>query len=237
MRVVTFIRGSELSVAIASTYMVAVTMIQTSIYAMLKPYALTVLGPIMMLLGADVQYVDIVILGLVLGLSFNFWRRGDEAGFGRLFSLNMLMFFPSVLDFSTFNWVNLILPYEPSPAVGSLWVFGVGLLLQATYLALRYTVRFRMARDEFFERGADPEDIDDVSRGQMGYLAALVLGTVVVSVTVYYLAPIVTGMVSTEALGIPYLHVVVGAACTLLIAGATVLYLRDGGAQTAPAVQ
>ena len=237
MRVVTFIRGSELGIAIASTYMVAVTMIQTSIYAMIKPYVMTVLGPIMMLLGADIEYVDIVILGLVLGLSFNFWRRGDEAGFGRLFSLNMLMFFPSVLDFSTFNWVNLILSYEPSPAVSSLWVFGVGLLLQATYLALRYTVRFRIARDEFFERGADPDDIDEVSKGQMGYLAALVLGTVVVSATLYYLVPIVTDMVSTEALGIPYLHVVVGAACTLLIAGATVLYLRDGGAQTAPAVQ
>jgi hypothetical protein len=176
----------------------------------------------------EVGYVDIIILVLALVLSFSFWRRGDEAGFGRLFSLNMLMFFPAVLDFSTFNWVNLIFPYTPAPELTSLWVFSVGLLLQATYLTLRYTVRFRLAREEFFERGAQPEDVDQVSKGQIGYLVGLVLGTTIVSALMFYAAPQVTEVINARIPQIPYLHLVVGAVCTLLLAGATVLYLREG---------
>jgi hypothetical protein len=185
--------------------------------------------------GVDVEYVDIIILGLALVLSLSFWRRGDEVGFGRLFSLNMLMYFPAVLDFSTFNWISLIFPYTPAPEVTSLWVFGVGLLLQATYLTLRYTIRFRMAREEFFERGAELEDVDQVSKGQMGYLVALVLGTAMISALMYYAAPHMTKVINARIPQIPYLHLVVGVACTLLLAGATVLYLREGRtAENAP---
>ena len=229
MRIVAYIRSAELAVALASTYMVAVTLVQTSIYEKLKPYIMFVIGPLLNLIGADPAYLDIIVLGLVMALSFSFWRRGDEAGFGRLFSLNMLMFFPAVVAFSMFNWVNLIMPYDPSPGVTALWVFGVGLLLQVTYLALRYTVRFRMLQDELTERGAEQGDIDVVSKGQMYYLTFLVLGTTAISAGVYYLVPIMGDLVSLEAFRVPYPHMVVGAACTLLIAAATILYLRGGG--------
>ena len=228
MSIISFIRASELVVAVASTYMVAVTSVQTGIYSLLKPRLISVLGPLLTLVGMDAEFVDIIILGLALVLSLSFWQRGDEVGFGRLFSLNMLMYFPAVLDFSTFNWVNLIFPYTPAPEVTSQWVFGVGLLLQATYLTLRYTIRFRMAREEFFERGAKTEDVDQVSKGQMGYLVSLVLGTAMVSALMYYAAPNLTKVINARIPQIPYLHLFVGVACTLLLAGATVLYLRDG---------
>lgn len=229
MKVVTYIRSVELAVALASTYMVAVTLIQTSIYGKLKPHVMKVLGPIMAWLGADPAFFDIVFLGVVIALSFTFWRRGDEAGFGRLFSLNMLMFFPAVVDFSNFNWVNLILPYDPMPSVSLIWVFCVGLLLQATYLSLRYTVRFRLLRDELTGRGAEPADVDEVSKGQMYYLIFLVAGTSAISAAVFYLVPITGNLVSLESLRIPYPHVVIGAICSLLIAAATIFYLRGGG--------
>ena len=228
MSIVPFIRASELVVAVASTYMVAVTSVKTGIYSLLKPHLISVLGPLLTLVGMDAEFVDIIILGLALVLSLSFWQRGDEVGFGRLFSLNMLMYFPAVLDFSTFNWVNLIFPYTPAPEVTSQWVFGVGLLLQATYLTLRYTIRFRMAREEFFERGAKTEDVDQVSKGQMGYLVGLVLGTAMVSALMYYAAPHLTKVINARIPQIPYLHLFVGVVCTLLLAGATVLYLREG---------
>jgi hypothetical protein len=229
MRTVAYIRSAELAVALASTYMVAVTLIQTSIYAKLKPYLARFLGPLLAMFGADTTYIDIVLLGLVVAMSFTFWRRGDEAGFGRLFSLNMLMFFPAVVDFSTFNWVNLIMPYDPVRGVSVLWAFGVGLLLQVTYLTLRYTVRFRLLRDELLGRGAEPYDVDEVSKGQMYYLISLVLGTTAISATVFYLSPITGDMISLDALRLPYPHIVIGIICTLLIAAATILYLRGSG--------
>lgn len=228
MRAIGYIRSAELGVALASTYMVAVTVIQTSIYAKLKPYAVGFLRPLLEAYGLDPAYIDIVLLGLVMALSFTFWRRGDEAGFGRLFSLNMLLFFPAVIDFSMFNWVNLVMPYSPSPRVSVAWVFGVGLLLQATYLALRYMVRFRLLQDELLGRGAEQNDVDEVSKGQMYYLAFLVSMTAVVSVVVYYTVPFVSGLIGAEATGIPYPHIVIGVACTMLIAAATILYLRGG---------
>ncbi len=229
MKVVTYIRSVELGVALASTYMVAVSMVQTSVYAKLKPNLIRFIGPIMVSFGADPAFIDIVLLGLAMALSFTFWRRGDEAGFGRLFSLNMLMFFPAVVDFSMFNWVNLILPYEPAPAVSAIWVFGVGLLLQATYLFLRYTVRFRGLRDELLNRGAESDDVDEVSKGQIFYLASLVLGTSALSTVVYYLVPFMRELFTIQAYGLPYPHIVIGIACSLLIAAATILYLRGGG--------
>ncbi len=231
MRIVSVIRGTELGIAFVSTYMVAVTMLQTSIFAQLRPWAMMVLWPIIAVLGMTPDLLDFLILTMVMMMSFLFWRRGDEAGFGRLFSLNMLLFFPAVLDFSMFNWVNLILPYEPSPLVQEYWVFGVGLILQATYVLLRYTVRFRLLRSEFEERGAEPADVDMVTKGQMSYLIILTLGTIVISIAVYYLTPLMRGAMSGEVTALPYPHVIIGIVGTLLIAGATIFYLRGGGRQ------
>ena len=236
MRTDAYIRGSEFVVALASTYMAAVTMVQTSLYSRARPHIAVILGPIASSLGGAPtaeggSALDLIIIGMALALSFTFWRRGDEAGFGRLFSLNMLMFFPSVLDFSTFNWINLILPYESITAVTVLWVFGVGLLLQATYLTLRYTVRFRGMREELEERGADDDDVDEVSRGQMIYLVQLVAGTVAISAGVYFGYPHVNRFLMGEAAGLPYPHLIIGVIFTLLIAAGTILYLRGGGSQ------
>jgi hypothetical protein len=229
MRTETGIRTVELGVALASTYMVAVTLVQTSLYGKLKPWILGFLAPLLSSFGADPTFFDIMILGGVLSLSFLAWRRGDEAGFGRLFSLNMLMFFPAVIDFSMFNWVNLIFPYDPAPQVQPFWAFGVGLLLQATYLTLRYTVRFRLIRKELIDRDAEAADVDEVSRGQMTYLVQLVLGTALISAGVYFGVPYVNNLLRVEAAGLPYPHVIIGVACTFLIAAAIILYLRGGG--------
>ena len=231
MRTETGIRTVELGVALASTYMVVVTLVQTSLYGKLKPWILGFLAPLLLSFGADPAFFDIMILGVVLSISFLAWRRGDVAGFGRLFSLNMLMFFPAVIDFSIFNWVNLIFPYDPAPQVGDLWVFGVGLLLQATYLTLRYTVRFRGIREELIGRDADEGDVNEVSRGQMTYLVQLVLGTALISAGVYFGAPYVKNLLKVEAAGLPYPHVIIGVVCTFLIAAAIILYLRGGGSK------
>ena len=236
MRTESFIRGSEIVIALASTYMAAVTMVQTSLYWRARPYIALVLGPIASSLGGAPtgeggSALDLIVIGMALALSFTFWRKGNEAGFGRLFSLNMLMFFPSVLDFSTFNWINLIIPYESVTAVTVQWVFGVGLLLQATYLTLRYTVRFREMRAELEERGAEEDDVDEVSRGQMVYLGQLVVGTVAISAGVYFGFPYVNRFLVGAADGLPYPHLIIGIIFTLLIAAGTILYLRGGGSQ------
>ena len=131
-----------------------------------------------------------------------------------------------------FNLVNLILPYDPEPLVSGLWVFGVGLLLQSTYLALRYTVRFRNLRGKLVERGAEMYDVDQISKGQMTYLGQLVLGTSFISLTVYYLIPIMQDLFAINVLKIPYPHIVIGFTCTLLIAASIILYLRGWGKTT-----
>jgi len=121
-RVETFIRTAELGLTLASTYMAAVTLLQTSLYAKFKPLLLSLLAyaePLLGRLHVDLTFLDFALLALALFLALLFWRRGDEAGFGRLFSLNMLMFFPAVLDFSMFNWVSLILQYEPAPHISA----------------------------------------------------------------------------------------------------------------------
>jgi hypothetical protein len=232
MRTETGIRTVELGVALASTYMVAVTLVQTSLYGKLKPWILGFLAPLLLAYGIDPTFFDIMILGVVLSISFLSWRRGDAAGFGRIFSLNMLMFFPAVIDFSMFNWVNLIFPYDPAPQVSPVWAFGVGLLLQATYLTLRYTVRFRRIREELIGRDAQQSDVDEVSKGQMIYLVQLVLGTALISAGVYFGVPYVKQLMISEASNLPYPHVIIGVVCTLLIAAATILYLRSGGRKT-----
>ncbi|MCK5317933.1 MAG: hypothetical protein KAJ55_08465 [Anaerolineales bacterium] len=232
MRTETGIRTVELGVALASTYMVAVTLVQTSLYGKLKPWILGFLAPLLLAYGIDPTFFDIMILGVVLSISFLAWRKGDTAGFGRLFSLNMLMFFPAAIDFSMFNWVNLIFPYDPSPQVDAFWVFGVGLLLQATYLTLRYTVRFRGIREELIGRDADEADVDEVSKGQMIYLVQLVLGTALISAGVYFGRPYVSQLMLSEASKLPYPHIIIGVVCTFLIAAATILYLRSEGRKT-----
>jgi hypothetical protein len=74
--------------------------------------------------------------------------------------------------------------------------------------------------------------VDEVSRGQMTYLVQLVLGTALISAAVYFGVPYVKNLLSAEAAGLPYPHVIIGVACTFLIAAATILYLRGGGRKT-----
>jgi hypothetical protein len=220
-----FVRTMEAIVAIAATYMAAVTMVQTTLYnKILTKISNSIIGP---LIKPYMPYFNIAIILLVLFVCFSFWRKGDEVWFGRLFSLNMLMFFPSVLDFSTFNWVGLIFDLTPTPGVTHVWVFAVGLLLQLAYLMLRYTVRFRYVREELGGRGAVQEDIDNVTRGQIGYLAILTLLTGAITAAIYISIPYFTKIAINPLEGLPAPHILVGFLVVVIIATTTVLYLRS----------
>ena len=241
MKTETGIRVVELGVAIASTYMAAITMIQTSLYFKIKSWLLGFLLPILASMGANPALFDIMLVGAVIALSFLSWRRADIAGFGRIFSLNMLMFFPAVIDYSMFNWVTMIMPYGGPENwtfwdINARWVFGVGLLLQAAYLTLRYTARFRGVREELIEREAELPDVDEVSKGQMIYLVELVIGTVLLSVGVYYGVPYVNRLISNQASGLPVPHIVIGVITSVIIASAIILYLRSGGKEEPPII-
>ncbi|MBN2336394.1 hypothetical protein JXL21_12610 [Candidatus Bathyarchaeota archaeon] len=224
------IRSVELGVAIAACYMAAVTMVQTGLYAkVLQKITGSFIGPI---LAPYMPYFDIAVIAVALAVCFTFWRKGDVEGFGKLFSLNMLMFFPAVLDSSTFNWVGLIFELTPSVDVSELWVFSVGLLLQVTYLMLRYTVRFREGRDELISRGALEDDINQVSRGQMGYLSLMVALTAAVTAGIYLVAPRLNEYMMAPIGSLPAairerVHVLVGIIVILWIAASLILYLRS----------
>ena len=221
-----FVRTMEALVAIAATYMAAVTMVQTTLYnKILTKLSNSVIGP---LIQPYLPYFNIALILIVLFVAFSFWRKGDEVWFGRLFSLNMLMFFPSVLDFSTFNWVGLIFDLTPTPGVTNIWVFGVGLLLQLTYLLLRYTVRFRYVREELKGRGADMQDIDDITQGQVGYLILLTTISGALTAGIYVATPYFSNYAFNPLSGLPVPHILVGFLVVVFIAAAVVMYLRSG---------
>ena len=221
-----FVRTMEALVAIAATYMAAVTMVQTTLYnKLLTKLSNSVIGPA---IEPYLPYFNIAVIVTVLFICFTFWRKGDEVWFGRLFNMNMLMFFPSVLDFSTFNWVGLIFDLTPTPGVTHLWVFGVGLLLQITYLMLRYTVRFRYVRSELDGRGADQQDINNITGGQVGYLVMLTGITGLLTAGIYIAVPYMTEIAQTPLAGLPVPHMLTGFLVVVIIAAATVTYLRSG---------
>ena len=209
------LRSIEALIALVATYMVAVTMVQTTLYNKLLDKVSNYFGPP---LDPYLPYINIGIIIGVLFLAFTFWRKGDEIWFGRLFNMNMLMFFPAVLDFSTFNWIGLIFDLTPIPGLSGLWVFGVGLLLQVTYLSLRYTVRFRYTREELEGRGANEEDIDSVTRGQVGYLMLLVSLTIAATSIVYISIPYITQFSEDSLSKLPAPHMLVGLLVVVLIA-------------------
>jgi hypothetical protein len=220
------IRYLELGVSLAACYMASVTMVQTALYA--KIVAMVRDSFVGQLVGDYIAYMDVVTIFLAAFAIFVFWRRGDADWFGRIFMLNMLMFFPAVLDFSTFNWVGLILDLPHVTEVTALWVFAVGLLLQVAYLTLRHSVRFREMREELLSRGAVPEDIDQVSGGQMGYLMMLVSATAVLTAAIYLVVPYIGAALSGPMKGLPVPHVVIGVVVVLCLAAALILYLRSG---------
>jgi len=221
------IRSVELGVALAACYMAAVTMVQTTLYdKLINMITDSFMGP---LLEPYMPYFNLAVMVLALALCFMLWRKGDIESFGRLFSLNMLI--PAVLDFSTFNWVGLILDLMPSPRVTDLWVFSVGLLLQVTYLMLRYTYRFREDRVELLSRGALEEDINQVSRGQMGYLTLIVSATAATTAVIYVAVPYLNEYLRQSLNALPdFIHrkapMFVGITVILGIAASLILYLR-----------
>jgi hypothetical protein len=219
-----YLRSIEALVGISASYMAAVTMVQTTLYNKILEKFTNYFGPT---LEPYLPYVNIGLILVVLFVSFTFWRKGDEIWFGRLFNLNMLMFFPAVLDFSTFNWIGLIFDLAPIESVSNVWVFGVGLFLQITYLMLRYTVRFRYMRSELEGRGADQEDIDAVTGGQFGYLMLLLLITSGATGMIYFSIPWFTSIAEAPLTKIPVPHVAVGLSMVIVIAATLVYYLRS----------
>ncbi|MHA1937275.1 MAG: hypothetical protein ACW97O_03610, partial [Candidatus Thorarchaeota archaeon] len=129
-------------------------------------------------------------------------------------------------DFSTFNWISLILDYTPNPGVTALWVFAVGLVLQLTYLLLRYTVRFRYLRKNLEVRGALQEDIDQVTGGQMNYLAALSILTAGLTTGIYLIIPYLNSYMAVISNILPNNHIVIGIIVVFWISAALILYLR-----------
>ena len=220
-----FVRTIEALVAIAASYMAAITMVQTTLYnRIITKISNSFIGP---LLEPYMPYFNVSIILLVLFLSFTFWRKGDEVWFGRIFSLNMLMFFPSVLDFSKFNWIGLIFDLKPSPGVTHLWVFSVGLLLQVSYLMLRYTVRFRYVRGELRGRGSNEIDINNITRGQVSYLILLTSITAGLTAVVYVVIPYLTNVAIKPLTDLPVPHMLIGFLVVTFIAATLVIYLRS----------
>ena len=86
-------------------------------------------------------------------------------------------------------------------------------------------------RAELEERGAEEDDVDEVSRGQMVYLGQLVAGTVAISAGVYFGFPYLNRFLGSSTAGLPYPHLIIGVIFTLLIAAGTILYLRGGGSK------
>lgn len=218
------LRSIEALVAIGASYMAAVTMVQTTLYNKILEKFSNYFGPA---LEPYLPYVNIGLILVVLFGSITFWRKGDEIWFGRLFNLNMLMFFPAVLDFSTFNWIGLIFDLAPIEGLSHVWVFGVGLFLQVTYLMLRYTVRFRYMRDELEGRGANQEDVDAVTGGQFGYLMLLLVLTIGATGIVYFSIPVFTNFAADQLSNIPVPHMVLGLLVVVIMASTLVYYLRS----------
>lgn len=224
------LRSIELVIALVTSYLGSVTLVQTSLYGILIERISNIFrGP-----GktAFILYVDVGVIALSLILSFYMWGKENEIWIGRLFSLNMLMFFPAVLDFSTFNWVAIIIDYTPNSGVTANWVFAVGLALQLTYLLLRYTVRFRYLRTELETRGAIQEEIDNVTSGQINYLAILSILTAIITASTYLLIPYLSRNLSIISNQLPFNHIVIGITVVLWIAAALIIYLRSISRET-----
>lgn len=220
-----FVRTIEALIAIAASYMTAITMVQTTLFnRIITKISNSFIGPV---LEPYMPYFNVSVILLALFLSFYFWRKGDEMGFGRIFNLNMLMFFPSVLDFSTFNWIGLIFDLTPNPGVTHVWVFIVGLLLQVSYLMLRYTVRFRYMRGELRGRGSNEQDINDITRGQVSYLILLTSITALLTGAVYVILPYLTSMAIAPLGELPVPHILIGFLVVTFIAFTLVMYLRS----------
>jgi len=219
-----FLRTIEAMVAVASTYMAAVTMIQTTLYhKLLEKLVGSPFGP---WVEGNLSLINLAIILALVAASFTFWKRGDEAGFSRIFNLNMLLFFPSILDYSTFNWVGLIFDLEPTPGVSHLWVFMVGLLLQVTYLMLRYTIRIRHTWQELEARGAEEPDLENIARGQLGYLSLLTCLTALITAGVYWAAPRIAEAAAKPLSQLSTPHLAAGIAVVATLGASLVFYLR-----------
>ncbi|MBD3204750.1 hypothetical protein GF319_00225 [Candidatus Bathyarchaeota archaeon] len=219
-----FIRSIELGVALTAGYMGAITMVQTTLYAkIITKIKASFIGE---LLKSYLNYIDLAVIALVLILIFYLWRKADDTSFARIFNLNMLLFFSAVLDYSRFNWIGLIFNLKPEPEVSANWVFGVGLLLQMTYLFLRYTLRFRYTRDELLGRGATADDINQVSRGQMGYLAIILFLTSLFTAGIFFSVPFIDRAISQPFRSVPVPHLVIGFIVVMGISASLIFYLR-----------
>lgn len=97
---------------------------------------------------------------------------------------------------------------------------------------LRYTYRFREERVELLSRGALEEDINQVSRGQMGYLTLIVSATAATTAFIYVVVPYLNEYLQQLLNSLPYFirskaPVFVGIIVILGIATSLILYLRS----------
>jgi hypothetical protein len=222
------LRTTEIVIILISSYMASITFIKTTLYN----HAVTWIGErIFKESPPFMNYLDIVIIVASLSLCAYYWKKGEELSYARIFSINMLLFFPAILDFSYFNWIGLIFGLVPNPEVPPIWVFGVGLLLQMTYIWLRYTLRFRFTREELSKRGATEEDIDSVTGGQVKYLSIIALAAGISSCLIYLSVPYIQRYITRLTTVLPYPHITIGIITAILLSVSTIYYLRGSSRQ------
>jgi hypothetical protein len=216
------LRTTEIVIILISCYMASITFIKTTLYN----HAVTWIGErIFKESPPFMNYLDIVIIAASLSLCAYYWKKGEELSYARIFSINMLLFFPAILDFSYFNWIGLIFGLVPNPEVPSIWVFGVGLLVQMTYIWLRCTLRFRS------KRGATEEDIDGVTGGQVKYLSIIALAAGISSCLIYLSVPYIQRYITSLTTILPYPHITIGIITAILLSVSTIYYLRGSSRQ------
>lgn len=217
------VRSTELVISLVSSYLASITLIQTTLYATALSW---VRDRIAEELIPFLNQLDLLIIASSIVLCVLLWKRGTEVSFDRLFMMNMFLFFPAVLDFSSFNWVALIFGLVPLGELSAMWVFGVGILLQVTYLWLRHTIRIRFTREELEERGAREEDLDRITGGQMWYLGVISSGASLTSVLIYLAIPHLQRWIIRRVYEIPYPHILIGLVSALLLSGTLIFYLH-----------
>jgi len=170
----------------------------------------------------------IIIITMTSSLLY-FYVKGWEKHMDRVYAMSWLMHLPSILWYSNLDWLRVLGSPLNFQVLETQLSFVETLIISAFLVGGRallfFTSQIRETLVMLQERGAGDDDLGAAASGMTTLALLLVALSIVATLAMSYLMPMIKALLSPIIALTPYPHVVIGIACLIAIPVFVIMYL------------
>lgn len=225
------VRGSEIILALVSTYLAVRSLLESSIYKTIIKHIIRHFSSSKIPFIPNPNIVELipVILGGITFLTVLLnYIEGKPEDVIKIYELNLLMFLPEALAYSNLNWLNLLDIEEMiQPTREFTPIFLTGTVILFGYTLALTTSRDRETIQELRERGVNEGEINSIFIDKTSLNIATVTTSTLSTILIATAIPSISKLLEPLTPKLDYNYIIFGLTSSTLIILAIITYLKN----------